>query len=116
MDRQRVFSPSFLLKPQPARAAAFVVIGHPEAGERGHATPGIEQDTENGLIPNAFQRIGLDGGQEAAISACSKTGVREDSLTNLGGLARAAGLYSTTPRIKSESESNLTAARCSLSV
>src|SRR3979490_2855165 len=65
MDRHLVVSPSFLLKPQPARAAAFVVIGHPEAGERGHAAPGIEQDTENGLIPNAFQRIWLDGCQES---------------------------------------------------
>jgi hypothetical protein len=39
-----------------------------------------------------------------------------DSRTSLGGLARAAGLYSTTPRIISESKSNRTAARCCLCV
>src|ERR1700736_3646021 len=42
-----------------------------------------------------FNVLGLMDARKAAISACSKTGVREDSLTNLGGLARAAGLYSS---------------------
>jgi hypothetical protein len=37
--------------------------------------------------------------------------VAEYSRTSLGGLARAAGLYSTTPRIISESKSNRTAAK-----
>jgi hypothetical protein len=44
-----------------------------------------------------FNILGLMDARKAAISACSKTGVRDDSLTNLGGLARAAGLYSTHP-------------------
>jgi hypothetical protein len=35
--------------------------------------------------------------KNATISASSKTGVWEDSRTSLGGLARAAGLYSTDP-------------------
>jgi hypothetical protein len=48
--------------------------------------------------------------KNATISASSKTGVWEDTRTSLGGLARAAGLYSTTPRIISESKSNRTAA------
>src|SRR6266436_622971 len=55
MHRKLVFSPSFLLKPQPARATTFVVIGNTQVDEGRHPAPRIEEDTENGLIPNAFQ-------------------------------------------------------------
>src|SRR5260370_42576462 len=62
----------------------------------------------------SFNELGLIESKNATISASSKTGVWEDSRTSLGGLARAAGLYSTTPRIISESNSSRTAAKCCL--
>ena len=64
----------------------------------------------------SFNESGLIESKNATISASSKTGVWEDSRTSLGGLARAAGLYSTTARIINESKSNRTAARCCLCV
>src|SRR6516164_6354032 len=58
----------------------------------------------------SFNEFGLIESKNATISASSKTGVWENSRTSLGGRARAAGLYSTTPRIKSQSKSSRTAA------
>ena len=64
----------------------------------------------------SFNDSKLIESKNATISASSKTGVWEDSRTSLGGLALATGLYSTTPRIISESKSNRTAAKCCLCV
>jgi hypothetical protein len=44
----------------------------------------------------SFNESGLIESKNATISASSNTGVWEDSRTSLGGLVRAAGLYSTT--------------------
>ena len=63
-----------------------------------------------------FNEFGLIESKNATISVSSKTGVWEDSRTSLGGLARAAEFYSTTPRIINESKSNRTAAKCCLCV
>ena len=103
--------PSFFLEPQPARAATFVVIGNTKVCEGRHPAPGIEQNTEDRLVPNVLYKSRLIESKNVTISASSKTGVCEDSRTSLGGLARAARLYSTTPRIISESNSNRTAAK-----
>jgi hypothetical protein len=64
----------------------------------------------------SFNESKLIESKNATTSASSTTGVWEDSLTSRGGLAPTAGLYSTTPRIKSESKSNRMAARCCLCV
>src|ERR1700730_13842577 len=64
----------------------------------------------------SFNEFGFMEPKNATISTSSKTGVWEDSRTSLGGLARAAGLYSTTPRIIRESKSNRTDARRCLCV
>jgi len=45
----------------------------------------------------SFKEFGPIESKNATISASSKTGVWKDSRTSLGGLARAAGLYSTYP-------------------
>src|SRR5215475_7363377 len=65
-----------------------------------------EQTKKIALSRISFNESRLIESKNATISPSSKTGVCEDSRTSLGGRARAAGLYSTTPRIKSESKSN----------
>ena len=54
MHRNFVFFSSFFLEPQPARAATLVVIGNRQTDQGRHPTPGIEENTEDRLIPNVF--------------------------------------------------------------
>ena len=76
----------------------------------------VDQALKIALSRTSFSDSELIESKNTTISASSKTGVREDSRTSLGGLARAAGLYSTTLRIIRESKSKRTAARCCLCV
>ena len=78
-----------------------------QADQGRHPAPGIEQNTEDrsiALSRMSFNESGFIESKNATTSASSKTRVWEDSRTSLGGLARAAGLYSATPRIISESK------------
>jgi hypothetical protein len=79
----------------------FLGLGRPKVRRED-----LPQEAPKALEPEAQKRF----------LRASKTAVWEDSRTSLGGLARAAGLYSTIPRIISESKSNRTAARCCLCV